>query len=107
VVAALILLDEGIDWQTSGGMFDWTLEFLIDRIEDQQAIDRLHQIIDNNLGSLWLTEFTPPVRTAALEHLSRDLLPAAEQHLPPSDRRDEALAALRALAGLASSCLGS
>jgi hypothetical protein len=105
-VAALILLEEGIDRQTSGGMFDWILEFLIDRIADQEAADRLRQILDNNLGSLWLTEFTPAVRTAALEHLARGLVPAAEQRLPLSDRRDEALAALRTLAGLASSRLG-
>jgi hypothetical protein len=105
VVAALILLDDDAEWQSTGGMVDFVLEFLIERIDDPGAVQRMREIVDNNLGSLWLTEFPPAARTAALEHLSRDLVPVAERDLPASDRRDDALAAFRALADLAASRL--
>jgi hypothetical protein len=70
-MAALILLDDGVAQQASGALFDWTLEFLTERITDPLAVDRLRQIVDNNLGSLWFTELAPAVRSAALEHLVR------------------------------------
>ncbi len=39
-MASLIVLKPGVDWTTAGGLFDWTLEFLISRLSDRQAPDQ-------------------------------------------------------------------
>jgi len=100
-MAALIRLDENIDWQTSGALFDWVLEFLAEKIDDAQAQARFHEVIDNNLGSVWLEEFELPVRQDILHALSADLVEAGERSLPDGDRKEDAVEQLRALARMA------
>jgi len=99
-MAALIALSPDVDWETSGGLFDWTLEFLIGRLTDRAAADRLQEIVDNNLGSLWLSEFPLATQQEIVSFLRTDLIPTAVRELPDSDRSDEALDQLRELVEL-------
>ena len=100
-MATLISLGPELDWQASGGLFDWTLEFLIDRLEDDEAIDRLREIVDNNLGSLWLSDLPPRAVPDALRLLADELIPAGERALPDGDHKTYAIEQLRTLAALA------
>jgi hypothetical protein len=99
-MAALIALRPDLDWQASGGLFDWVLEFLASRVSDRSAAERLKEIEDNNLGSLWISEFPTVVQREILTLLRNDLVPAAARDLPDSDRRDDALKSLQELADL-------
>jgi hypothetical protein len=101
MMAGLIVLRPGLDWTATGGLFDWTLEFLIPRLADQEAVERLREIVANNLGSLWISEFSPETRRDIAAHLRNDLVPIAERELPASDRKVEAIQHLQELADLA------
>ena len=81
-MAGLIVLKPGVDWTATGGLFDWTLEFLIPRLSDEEAVERLQEIVDNNLGSLWISEFSSATQQEILTHLRNGLTSAAERELP-------------------------
>src|SRR5262245_62129606 len=100
-MAALISLGPDLDWQASGGLFDWTLEFLIERLNNAEATDRLREIVDNNLGSLWLSDLPPQVGQVALHLLADQLVPLGERTMPDNDYKDQAISQLRGLATLA------
>ena len=39
------------DWQTSGGLFDWTLQWLVPRLSDDRTAELLRTVVDENLGN--------------------------------------------------------
>jgi hypothetical protein len=94
-MAALIMVRPGRDWQSSGGLFDWTLEYLIPRLSDEKVADWLQTVVTENLGSLWIPDLPSETQDEIYALLRTGLLPAAEQELPPP-----ALAQLRELVAL-------
>jgi hypothetical protein len=97
----LIRVGDDLDWPVSGALFDWNLEFLAERLDDENARQRLQEIVDYNLGSLWLSEFDKAARRAIVELLRKDLIITAVRDLPTGDHKDAGLEQLRELATLA------
>ncbi|MEH0932455.1 DUF4926 domain-containing protein [Micromonospora sp. CPCC 205558] len=79
-MAGLIVLKPGVDWIATGGLFDWTLEFLISRLSDRQTTNRLQEIVDNNLGSLWIDDLPAAVRQEIVSHWRNGLVTAASNN---------------------------
>ncbi|MEV6306578.1 hypothetical protein AB0M02_44760 [Actinoplanes sp. NPDC051861] len=100
-MAGLLVLKPGTDWTASGGLFDWTLEFLIDRLSAPEAVAYLREILDNNLGSFWLTELPPDARGQAVAQLRDHLVEAANHELPDGEQKAAVLKHLRELAEMA------
>ena len=100
-MAGLLVLKPGTDWTASGGLFDWTLEFLIERLSAPDAVAHLREIVDNNLGSFWLAELPPEARGQAVAQLRDHLVEAAISELPDSDQKAAVLKHLRELADMA------
>lgn len=101
-MAGLLVLKPGVDWTATGGLFDWTLGFLIQRLSDNDAVGRLREIVDNNLGSLWVSEFAPETQQEIVAALRSGLVAAAERELPESDYKAAAIRHLRELVDLTS-----
>ncbi|MFI7541629.1 hypothetical protein [Actinoplanes sp. NPDC049599] len=101
-MASLILVKPGLDWAASGGLFDFTLEFLIPRLSDERAAESLRTVVDNNLGSVWLTEFPPATQQEIFELLRTGLIPEAQRALPESPAKKPALDLLQQLVDLTS-----
>jgi len=99
-MAALILVKPDVDWQASSGLFDFAVEFLIPRMSDRAAADWMRTVVDNNLGSLWLTEFSAQTQREVFELWRAGLLEAAERSIPDSPGRASALAKLQELVDL-------
>jgi hypothetical protein len=100
-MAGLVVLEPGVDWTATGGLFDWTLEYLMGQLTDQEAISRLREIVDNNLGSLWVAEFQPETRQELLAALRNGLTAAGERELPASTGKEATIRQLQELADLA------
>jgi hypothetical protein len=81
-MAALIMVRPGRDWQASGGLFDWTLEYLIPRLSDAATAEWLRTVVEENLGSLWIPDLPYPAQREIYELMRADLLRAAEKELP-------------------------
>src|SRR4051812_27617115 len=105
-MAGLIVLTPDVDWSASGGLFDWTLEFLIPRLSDDGAAARLQEIVDNNLGSLWISDFPASIQRQILHELGDNLLTAARQDLPDTGAKQDVLAHLKELESLSRRVVG-
>jgi hypothetical protein len=81
-MAALIMVRPGRDWQSSGGLFDWTLEYLIPRLSDPATADWLRTVVDENLGNLWIPDLPARTQDEIFALLRTELLAAAERELP-------------------------
>ncbi|ADL46590.1 hypothetical protein AB0N38_19835 [Micromonospora aurantiaca] len=96
-MAGLIVLRPGIDWTATGGLFDWTLEFLVSRLSDRRAAEHLQEIIENNLGSFWLQDLSPEAQREVVAHWRTGLVAAGEEHLPETNQKPDVVAHLREL----------
>ncbi|MEH1057143.1 hypothetical protein V6U89_18315 [Micromonospora sp. CPCC 206171] len=96
-MAGLIVLKPGVDWTATGGLFDWTLEFLISRLGDRQVAGHLQEIIDNNLGSFWVSELPQDTQTEIVNHWRRGLIAAGEQDLPETEQKADVIRHLQEL----------
>lgn len=99
-MAGLIVLTPDVDWAASGGLFDWTLEFLMPRLSDATVVERLHEIVENNLGSLWISEFPDGVQRQILREFVDNLVPAATVGLPDTAAKPDVLRHLAELGDL-------
>ncbi|SRR6266536_10718 len=99
-MAGLLVFKPGADWTATGGLFDWTLEFLIDRISDRAVVDRLRKIVDNNLAIVWVSEFPTQAQREIVAVVRNELITAAERELPESDHKTEAIRHLQELVDL-------
>ncbi len=99
-MSGLVSLQQGVDWTASGGLFDFTLGFLIPRLADREAADWLQQVVDNNLGSVWLSQFPPRTRSEIMSHLRSGIVAAAKRDLPDSEYKAGALRQLQELVEL-------
>ncbi|MEU7750480.1 hypothetical protein AB0B57_01835 [Micromonospora sp. NPDC049101] len=86
-MAGLIVLKPGVDWTATGGLFDWTLEFVISRLSDRQTANHLQEIVDNNLGSLWIDELPAAAQQEIVSHLRNGLVTAGERQLPETEHK--------------------
>lgn len=84
MMAALIMVREGRDWQSSGALFDWTLEFLIPRLSDEKSAEWLRTIVEENLGCLWIPDLPADTREEIYALLRTSVLAAAERDFPGS-----------------------
>ncbi|HEX8343351.1 MAG TPA: hypothetical protein VF657_01225 [Actinoplanes sp.] len=99
-MAALILIKPNVDWTSTGGLFDWTLEFLIARLSDRDTAEWMQTVVDNNLGSIWITEFPAATQDEIFELLRNELIPAAQRELPEGPAKADALDRLQHLVDL-------
>ena len=99
-MAALIMVRPGMDWQSTGGLFEWTLEFLIPRIGDAKTADWLRMVVAENLGSLWIPDLPEEGQREIYAVLRSGVVAAAQQELPDSPAKRDALAQLRDLVAL-------
>jgi len=83
-MAALIMVRPGHDWQATGGLFEWTLEYLIPRLEDQKTAARLRMVVAENLGSLWIPDLPDEAREEIYDVLRTGVVAAAAHELPPA-----------------------
>ncbi|MFC5941903.1 hypothetical protein ABUL04_16705 [Micromonospora harpali] len=103
-MAGLIVLKPGIDWMATGGLFNWALEFLISRLSDRQTADRLQEIVDNELGSVWIHELPPEAQVEIVRHWRQRLVAAGEQELPESEHKADAIRHLQERTALPRHC---
>ncbi|MBQ1035099.1 hypothetical protein [Micromonospora sp. C81] len=96
-MAGLIVLKPGVDWTATGGLFDWTLEFLISRLSDRQAANHLQEIVDNNLGSLWIDDLPAAAQREIVSHWRNDLVTAGERQLPETEHKVDVIRHLQEL----------
>lgn len=96
-MAGLIVLRPGIDWTATGGLFDWTLDFLVSRLSDKGAVDHIQEIIDNNLGSFWLEDLPLEAQREVVTHWRTALVAEGERDLPETDQKPDVVAHLREL----------
>jgi hypothetical protein len=83
-MAALILVRGDRDWQSSGGLFEWTLEYLIPRVSDEKTADWLRTIVDENLGNLWIPDLPYGAQEEIYALLRGGVVAAAVHELPPA-----------------------
>ncbi|MCY1137543.1 hypothetical protein OWR29_05985 [Actinoplanes sp. Pm04-4] len=99
-MAALIMVRQGRDWQATGGLFEWTLEYLIPRLDDRKTADWLRMVVAENLGSLWLPDLPDAGRAQIFALLRSDLVAAARRELPEGPAKSDAIAQLGELVAL-------
>jgi hypothetical protein len=99
-MAALIMVRPGKDWQSSGGLFEWTLEYLIPRLSDKETAGWLQTVITENLGSVWIPDLPPDTQEEIYELLRRGLVSAAKQELPDGPAKADAIDQLQELVDL-------
>ncbi|MBU2667536.1 hypothetical protein KOI35_28885 [Actinoplanes bogorensis] len=99
-MAALIMVQPGKDWQATGGLFEWTLEYLIPRLDDQKTADWLRMVVTEHLGSLWIPDLPGPGQEEIYALLRKGLVTAARAELPDGPGKADALAQLRELVDL-------
>jgi hypothetical protein len=83
-MAALIMVRTDRDWQSSSGLFDWTLEYLIPRISDEKTAGWLRTVVDENLGNLWIPDLPDEAQEEIYDVLRTGVVAAAAHELPPS-----------------------
>ncbi|MEU8405660.1 hypothetical protein AB0C19_05610 [Micromonospora sp. NPDC048842] len=96
-MASLIVLKPGVDWTATGGLFDWTLEFLISRLSDGQTANHLQEIVDNNLGSLWIDDLPAAAQQEIVSHWRNGLVTAGERQLPETEHKVDVIRHLQEL----------
>lgn len=97
MMAGLIVVKPGVDWTATGGLFDWTLEFLISRLSDRRVANQLQEIVDNNLGSFWVADL-PTAAQREVVGLWRDgLVSAGEGQLPETEHKADVIRLLQKL----------
>jgi hypothetical protein len=99
-VAALIMVLPGKDWQSSGGLIDWTLEYLIPRMSDKETAAELRTVVDENLGSLWIPDLPAATQEEIYQLLRSGLVDAGRRELPDGPAKADALDQLQELVDL-------
>jgi hypothetical protein len=83
-MAALIMVRPDRDWQSSGGLFDWTLEYLIPRLSDEKTAEWLRTIVEENLGMLWIPDLPDEAQEEIYDLLRAGVVTTAAHELPPA-----------------------
>jgi hypothetical protein len=82
-------------------LFEWTLEHVISRLPDVDAVAQLREIVDNNVCCLAFEELSASAQGKFLVILRTSLPDAAARELPQTDHTPSALQQLGELVALA------
>jgi hypothetical protein len=69
-------------------------------LSDKRTADWLQTVVDNNLGSIWITQFPEETQKQIFELLRTGLVPAAQRELPDGPAKAPALEHLQELVDL-------
>jgi len=98
-VAGTVAVTPENRWSAAGWLFDWTLEFLAERVADPQLKDELHEIVAENLGWLGLGDYGSDAEQEMRALIRAHLVSEANQQFSPTmANRDGALRLLQDLA---------
>lgn len=101
-VAGTIAITRDDRWSVASWAFHWVVQYLIDHIDDADAVRRLREIEEYNLGWVGLDDFSEQQRRKILHLLQQEIVPDAEQRLLPQDpARERAISTIRELADMA------
>jgi hypothetical protein len=101
-MAGAVFVTQDLIWTASSSGLHWVGEFLFDHLEDPQAREYVREILDNNIGSLALDDFSPTARHQVLNLLRDELVDDARERLSPDPiRRQNYLEALQELEEMA------
>lgn len=85
-------------WSVAGWLFDWTVDFLAERVTDPQLQSDLREIVSEHLGWLGLGDYGPEAERELRALLDQRLVDAAEAQFGATWReRDEAVDLVRQL----------
>jgi hypothetical protein len=87
-------------WSVAGWLFDWTVDFLAERVTEPQLQSDLRVIVSERLGWLGLADYGPEAERELRALLDQRLIAAAEASA--WKERDEAVDLLRQLVAAAS-----
>lgn len=99
MMAGLVFLPDGREWNASSSVFYWALDALAQRAEHPGLVRGLREVADNNLGALDL-EVMPADQLAELTGLAQRLPEVGRTELPDTSARDEIVSQLAELAEL-------
>jgi hypothetical protein len=89
-------------WSVAGWLFDWTVDFLAERVTEPQLRSDLRDIVSQHLGWLGLGDYGPEAEGELRALLDQRLVDAAEAEFAPTLRqRDDAVDLLRQLVSAA------
>ncbi|MBC6451731.1 hypothetical protein [Actinokineospora xionganensis] len=77
-----IWITRQLRWPVNDSLYNWVLDFLIDRTADADALAELEEVRDENLGVVVVEDFPQAVRAAMVAAIRDDLVPEAEKRLP-------------------------
>jgi hypothetical protein len=100
-MSGTIVFQHDTDWSASSGLFNWVVEYLANRVDDEQTQGQLWEISDHDFRWLNLDNLTPQGRAQVLSILRNEILAQAEENLPETSIRGEAVNVIRELADLA------
>jgi hypothetical protein len=102
MMSGTIAIQNDRRWSAASWVFDWVVNLLADRIDDQDLVQTLHEVIEENLGWVDLESLPREWQRQIIEIIRDELVPASEGRLPRSlPNRDEIMNHLRSLAEMA------
>jgi hypothetical protein len=81
-MSGTIAISPDVRWSAAGWLFDWTVEFLADKVADPDVASDLREIVTENLGWLGLDDYGPEARAELRDIMQHRLLAAANENLP-------------------------
>jgi hypothetical protein len=106
-MSGTIVLAEGTDWTASSGVFNWVIGWLAGMVDDQGTRDELRLIDEQNFRWLNLADLSDIGRRQVLSTLAQEIVHRADEQLPETALRQEALAKVGELAELAGQRYGT
>jgi hypothetical protein len=100
-MSGTIVFGGGVEWTASSGVFNRVIDHLVNTVADQSARDDLSLIGEQNFRWLDLADLSDSGRREVLSELTADIVALSGEHLPFTDRRQDAMAKLTELADLA------
>jgi hypothetical protein len=101
-MSGTIAMTHDARWSAASWLFDWTVEFLANNIEDSAAEAHLREIIEDNIGWLDLGDLSAETRARLLRRMNTELVETADKTLPATiTNRTAVLDLLRELTQLA------
>ena len=77
-MADTIFLSDEYGWTASFGLFEWVLEFLLERVTDEETERELRSVLDHHLGAVDVCRLPAGGRQEIFRALREDLVEAAE-----------------------------